>query len=79
MRPHDLHFEPRSPDANRVTGIVRSVQWLGELHDVALDVGGETVRLTRAPLSRPPEPGTALSVHFDAADVTLVPEGELHG
>jgi 2-aminoethylphosphonate transport system ATP-binding protein len=79
MRPHDLHFEPRSQDANRVTGIVRSVQWLGELHDVVLDVGGETVRLTRAPLARPPEPGTALSVHFDAADVTLVPEGEVHG
>ncbi|WP_118179329.1 ABC transporter ATP-binding protein [Paraburkholderia phosphatilytica] len=79
VRPHDLHFEPRSPDANRVTGVVRSVQWLGELHDVVLDVGGKTVRLTRAQLARPPEPGTALSAHFDAADVTLVPEGEGHG
>ncbi|NLP63431.1 ABC transporter ATP-binding protein [Paraburkholderia sacchari] len=78
VRPHDLHFEPRGQKSNSVTGIVRSVQWLGELHSVMLEVGDEMLRLTRAPLSSPPEPGAVLPVHFDAADVTLVPEGEGH-
>ncbi|MDR3099436.1 MAG: ABC transporter ATP-binding protein [Paraburkholderia sp.] len=79
VRPHDLHFEPCAQKANSVTGIVRSVQWLGELHSVVLEVGDETLRLTRPPLSSPPEPGAVLPVHFDAADVTLVPEVEGHG
>ncbi|MEX3948397.1 ABC transporter ATP-binding protein [Paraburkholderia sp. EG287B] len=79
VRPHDLHFRPHTEASNRVTGVVQSVQWLGELHSVVLDVGGEALRLTRAPLESPPEPGTAMSVHFDAADVTLVPEVEGHG
>ncbi|MCG5072154.1 ABC transporter ATP-binding protein [Paraburkholderia tagetis] len=79
VRPHDLHFEPSPQKSNSVTGIVRSVQWLGELHSVVLEVGDETLRLTRAPLSSPPEPGAVLPVHFDAADVTLVPEVEGHG
>jgi 2-aminoethylphosphonate transport system ATP-binding protein len=79
VRPHDLHFKPRTEKSNRVTGVVQSVQWLGELHSIVLDVGGEVLRLTRAPLESPPEPGTALSVHFDAADVTLVPEADGHG
>lgn len=79
VRPHDLHFEPRPQKCNTVTGIVRSVQWLGELHSVVLEVGNETLRLTRAPLSSPPEPGAVLPVHFDSADVTLVPEVEGHG
>ncbi|WP_179404572.1 ABC transporter ATP-binding protein [Burkholderia guangdongensis] len=79
VRPHDLHFAPRAPQANRMTGIVRSVQWLGELHNIVLDVDGETLRLTCAPLTDTPEPGTALAVHFDPADVTLVPEADGHG
>ncbi|SMG14279.1 ABC transporter ATP-binding protein [Paraburkholderia susongensis] len=79
VRPHDLHFEPSPPRSNCVTGIVRSVQWLGELHSIALEVGGETLRLTRAPLTSPPEPGAVLPVHFHATDVTLVPEVESHG
>lgn len=61
VRPHDLHFKPRAEKSNCVTGVVQSVQWLGELHSIVLDVGGEVLRLTRAPLESPPEPGTALS------------------
>ena len=79
VRPHDLRFEPGPQKSNCVTGIVRSVQWLGELHSVVLEVGDETLRLTRPPLSAPPEPGAVLPVHFDATDVTLVPEVEGHG
>ncbi|MBB5426795.1 2-aminoethylphosphonate transport system ATP-binding protein [Paraburkholderia sp. JPY158] len=86
VRPHHLRFAAgggeRGGDGrrlNQLTGVVVSVQWLGEMHSIVLDVEGELLRLTCAPLAEPPEPGTALSVRFDPADVTLVPEAERHG
>jgi 2-aminoethylphosphonate transport system ATP-binding protein len=30
-------------------------------------------------MSNPPAPGAALTVHFNPADVTLVPEDGVHG
>ncbi|MGN6581897.1 MAG: ABC transporter ATP-binding protein [Bordetella sp.] len=78
VRPHDLQFAPSAAATNSLTGVVRSVQWLGELHNIMLSVGDETLRLSCSPLAEPPEPGTTLTVHFDPADVTLVPEAESH-
>jgi len=79
VRPHDLRIEARSDSANRVAGVVRSVQWLGEQLSIVLEVGDSEIRLSQPPLARAPEPGSALTVYFDAADVTFVPEGDGHG
>jgi len=79
IRPHDLRLQPGGAGGNTLTGIVRAVQWQGDLHSVALEVQEQTLRLTCNPLSDPPAPGTELVVHFDPADVTLVPEHVAHG
>jgi 2-aminoethylphosphonate transport system ATP-binding protein len=82
VRPHDLRLAPSSGDdaggatamSNLLTGIVQSVQWQGDMHSVALEADGHPLRLTCTPLANPPEPGTALSLYFNPADVTLVPD-----
>ena len=81
VRPHDMHFEAAAVAGrtNHVTGVVRSVQWLGEMLSIVLEVGDTEIRLSQPPLARAPEPGSALTVYFDAANVTFVPEVEGHG
>jgi 2-aminoethylphosphonate transport system ATP-binding protein len=79
IRPHDLRLQPSGACGNTLTGIVQAVQWQGDLHSVALEVQEQTLRLTCNPLSDPPALGTELVVHFDPADVTLVPENVAHG
>ncbi len=74
IRPHDLSLTAREPGANSLAARVREVRWKGELHDIALEAEGQALRLTTAPLRRPPEPGTMLSLYFSAADATLIPE-----
>ena len=78
IRPHDLALAAREPDANMLTGSVREVRWKGELHDLTLEVEGETLRLTSVALRAPPEPGTAACVHFSPDDATLIPDAD-HG
>jgi 2-aminoethylphosphonate transport system ATP-binding protein len=78
IRPHDLSLAAREPGTNILAARVRDVRWKGELHDIALEAEGQALRLTAAPLRAPPAPGTTLSVHFSAADATLIPE-PLHG
>jgi 2-aminoethylphosphonate transport system ATP-binding protein len=58
---------------------VVSVQWQGDVHNITFDTGGETVRMTSAPMAAPPRIGETIAVHFDAAEVTLVPEDASHG
>jgi 2-aminoethylphosphonate transport system ATP-binding protein len=79
VRPHDLRLVPAGACGNGVMGVVRSVLWLGELHSIELDVAGHTVRMNCTPMTDPPAPGAIVALHFDPADVTLVPEAGRHG
>ncbi|HZS84057.1 MAG TPA: ABC transporter ATP-binding protein [Stellaceae bacterium] len=74
IRPHDLRIHAGDPATAPLRGTVRAVQWQGEMHSIALEVGGHPLRLTCAPLKAPPEPGEMLALHFDPEDATLVPE-----
>jgi len=74
VRPHDLRLQPAGEGDNALTGVVRGVQWQGDMHGIALEVGGHALRLTCTPLSAPPTVGAELTVHFDPHDATLVPE-----
>ncbi|MGY5802298.1 ABC transporter ATP-binding protein [Rhizobium sp. LEGMi12c] len=78
-RPHDFRLDAPQGDSNRLTGVVRSVQWQGDTHNVTLDIAGQEVRMSSAPISVPPVPGAMLTLHFNPADVTLVPEDGRHG
>jgi 2-aminoethylphosphonate transport system ATP-binding protein len=74
VRPHDVRLQPGDAADNILTGVVRAVQWQGDMHSVALDVDGYALRLTCSPMDQPPQIGAPLTLHFSAADVTLVPE-----
>ncbi|THF58013.1 ABC transporter ATP-binding protein [Mesorhizobium composti] len=78
VRPHDFRFS-RASEPNSISGTVLSVQWQGDVHNITFDAGGETVRMTSAPMANPPRIGEIIAVHFDAAEVTLVPEDASHG
>ncbi|QND46750.1 ABC transporter ATP-binding protein (plasmid) [Rhizobium lusitanum] len=79
VRPHDFKLQQARDDSNSLTGIVRSVQWQGDVHNITFDAGGHELRMTSMPMSEPPQPGASIEVHFSAADVTLVPEDSRHG
>jgi 2-aminoethylphosphonate transport system ATP-binding protein len=79
VRPHDFKLRKSEHDINMLTGVVQSVQWQGDVHNITLEVAEHVLRLTSTPMSSPPEPGATLTVHFDPADVTLVPEDSIHG
>ncbi|MEO8857007.1 MAG: ABC transporter ATP-binding protein [Burkholderiaceae bacterium] len=79
VRPHDLRLDPGGDRGNTLTGIVRGVQWQGDLHSITVDVQGHALRVSSTPLAEPPVPGASLNVYFDPADVTLVPETDTHG
>lgn len=78
IRPHDLHLQRRAASDNMLAGIVQGVQWLGELHSIAVDVDGHTVNLSCAPLAAPPALGSVIAMHFDPADAMFVPEFDDH-
>lgn len=78
-RPHDFRLDAPEGDSNRLTGVVRSVQWQGDTHNVTLEVAGQEVRMSSAPMSTPPVPGAMLTLHLNSADVTLVPEDGRNG
>ncbi len=79
VRPHDFRFSRSAAEPNSISGTVLSVQWQGDVHNITLDAGGETVRMTSAPMADPPRVGEAIAVHFNPAEVTLVPEDASHG
>lgn len=79
MRPHDLRLRRGRTELNTLTGTVRGIQWQGDVHNIELEVGGQALRVSSAPMRQPPVPGASLDVHFDPADVTLVPEDRADG
>jgi 2-aminoethylphosphonate transport system ATP-binding protein len=79
VRPHDFRFSRTVAEPNSISGRVLSVQWQGDVHNVTLDVAGEEVRMTSAPMASPPRVGETISVHFNPAEVTLVPEDANRG
>ncbi|OCI93935.1 2-aminoethylphosphonate ABC transport system ATP-binding subunit PhnT [Rhizobium sp. AC27/96] len=78
-RPHDFRLDASEGESNRLTGVVRSVQWQGDTHNVTLEVAGQEVRMSSAPMSAPPSLGSMLTLHLNSADVTLVPEDGRNG
>ena len=79
VRPHDFKLRKGENDTNVLTGVVQSVQWQGDVHNITLEVADHVLRMTSTPMSSPPEPGASLTLYFNPADVTLVPEDSLHG
>ncbi len=79
VRPHDFRLHRGEAETNTLTGIVRSVQWQGDVHNIALEAHGHMLRMTSTPMSNPPEPGASLTVHFSPDDITLVPEDGSNG
>jgi len=78
-RPHDFRLDAQQSESNRLTGVVRSVQWQGDTHNVTLEVAGQEVRMSSAPMSVPPALGAMLTLHLNPGDVTLVPEDARNG
>jgi 2-aminoethylphosphonate transport system ATP-binding protein len=74
IRPHDFRFARTAAEPNSISGRVLSVQWQGDVHNITLNIGGEEVRMTSAPMASPPRIGDTISVHFNPAEVTLIPE-----
>jgi 2-aminoethylphosphonate transport system ATP-binding protein len=79
VRPHDFKLRKGENDTNVLTGVVQSVQWQGDVHNITLEVADHVLRMTSTPMSSPPQPGASLTLYFNPADVTLVPEDKLHG
>ncbi len=78
-RPHDFRLDAQQSESNRLSGVVRSVQWQGDTHNVTLEVAGQEVRMSSAPMSVPPALGAMLTLHLNPGDVTLVPEEARNG
>jgi len=78
-RPHDFRLDAPQEESNRLSGVVRSVQWQGDTHNVTLEVAGQQVRMSSAPMSAPPSLGSMLTLHLNSYDVTLVPEDGRNG
>lgn len=74
VRAHDLRLGAGDTHANRLRATVCGVTWLGDRHDIELDVAGHSLRLQAPPRVSPPVPGTVVTVHVDPDDVTFVPE-----
>ncbi len=79
VRPHDFRICDDRSGPNTLIGVVRSVQWQGDVHNITLEARGEMLRMTSTPMAVPPAVGERMAVRFDAADVTLVPEDGSHG
>jgi 2-aminoethylphosphonate transport system ATP-binding protein len=79
VRPHELRLSPSDTIGNMLSGVVRSVQWQGDMQNVELDVAGHLLRVACPPMHAPPDPGTSLAVHFSASEATLIPEQTLRG
>ena len=74
VRPHEIGFASEAAEPNTIEGVVSSVQWQGEVHNITLDVAGKIIRMTSPPLADPPAIGDRLLVRLDPAHVRLVPE-----
>ena len=73
IRPHEVSLDAPDGPCNTVHGVVESTIWQGDQHHIAVEAAGTLIRLVSAPMDRPPEPGTRLSVHFRAHHGVLIP------
>ena len=76
IRPHGMAMQPTSRPSNDLVGVVRTVQWTGDLHSIALEADGAPFRLVCTPMREPPHTGAKLQVHFSAEDATLIPDDQ---
>ncbi|MCF3948212.1 ATP-binding cassette domain-containing protein [Acidiphilium sp. AL] len=74
IRPHGIAMRPGGRPSNELTGVVRAMQWQGDLHSVTLETQGVLIRMICAPLRDPPSLGVRFPIHFAAEDATLIPE-----
>src|SRR5699024_10878332 len=72
VRPHALRLEPDSRCENAIGATVVSVQWLGSLHRIFLDIEGCEVRLDSNSPHNIPERGSRILLHFAADEATLI-------
>jgi 2-aminoethylphosphonate transport system ATP-binding protein len=80
IRPHEVKLGYPSTDHNALTGIIRSVVWQGDLHNIAFETDGHLLRLICAPLHEAPRPGEKLQLHFAAEHAVLIPaDAAIHG
>jgi 2-aminoethylphosphonate transport system ATP-binding protein len=73
IRPHEVALDAPPDPCNTLRGVVESTVWQGDQHHIAVETAGTLVRVVAAPMDRPPEPGTRLSLHFRADHGVLIP------
>jgi 2-aminoethylphosphonate transport system ATP-binding protein len=73
IRPHEVSLVAQPDPCNTLHGVVESTVWQGDQHHIAIEAAGTLVRLVAAPMDRPPEPGTRLSLHFRPEHGVLIP------
>ncbi len=74
IRPHGIAVQPSELPSNELVGIVRGVQWQGDLHSIDLEAEGAPIRMICTPMRDPPALDARLRIHFAAEDATLIPE-----
>jgi 2-aminoethylphosphonate transport system ATP-binding protein len=73
IRPHEVSLDSMDGPCSTLHGTVESTVWQGDQHHIAVEAAGTLVRVVAAPMDRPPEPGTRLSLHFRAEHGVLIP------
>jgi len=73
VRPHAVTLTRNDVSDNALAGIVRAVQWQGDLHNIELEVMGSPLRMVCTPLRDPPQPGSPVTLHFPPDEATLIP------
>ena len=71
IRPHDLRIAVDG-DANRLSGRVDSVRWLGAIQRVTLSVDDQSIRVDLPGGAAPPLPGDTLTLSFDPERAMLL-------
>jgi len=74
VRPHDLRIAGGPADDNRLSGSVRSVQWLGAVQRVLVDLAQSPIRVDLPSYVTPPRPGEDVVLAFDPARAVLLAE-----
>jgi 2-aminoethylphosphonate transport system ATP-binding protein len=76
VRPHDLALRPADAAGNVLQGRVQSILWQGDLHSIAVEVEGVTLRVASLALAEPPAVGSPLCVHIPAEGVSLIADDD---
>ncbi|MEV6834238.1 ABC transporter ATP-binding protein [Streptomyces sp. NPDC051133] len=76
VRPHLIGL---GDGPNRLTGVVREIQWRGATHRLYVEIDGHSVMADVRELRDPPGYGESVSLHFAPDDAVLLPAGVSHG